>query len=139
MTLLRASTTRHSAPGSKDVNGVYYINANLPEAQASFAGVDDRPRYTRNRIYSNISNAIVLKNQDRGNQWNIAGSLEKAFANGLFAKAAYSYGASRNTVDAGSIASGSWTSNQHSWDPNAPSMGYSSTSLGHRWFAVAPG
>ena len=29
----------------KDVNGIYYINANLPAAQSTFAGVDTRPRW----------------------------------------------------------------------------------------------
>ena len=29
---------------NKDVNGIYYINANLPAAQTSFAGPDSRPR-----------------------------------------------------------------------------------------------
>ncbi|HTU99597.1 MAG TPA: TonB-dependent receptor, partial [Luteitalea sp.] len=37
---------------NRDVNGIYYINANLPEAQTTFAGADNRPRYTSNRIYS---------------------------------------------------------------------------------------
>src|SRR2546427_4591880 len=36
---------------------------------------------------------------------NVAFSLERAFRNGLFAKLGYSYGVSKNTVDAGSIAS----------------------------------
>ena len=32
---------------NKDVNGIYYINANLPAAQTNFNGVDNRPRWTR--------------------------------------------------------------------------------------------
>ena len=37
---------------NRDVNGIYYINANLPAAQATFTGADTRPRWTapRNRI-----------------------------------------------------------------------------------------
>src|SRR5687768_4521422 len=31
---------------NRDVNGIYYINANLPAAQTAFAGVDNRPRWT---------------------------------------------------------------------------------------------
>src|SRR2546428_13588404 len=31
---------------SKDVNGIAYINANLPAVQAAFAGADARPRLT---------------------------------------------------------------------------------------------
>ena len=34
---------------NKDVNGIYYINANLPAAQTAFVGPDNRPRWTNNR------------------------------------------------------------------------------------------
>jgi hypothetical protein len=118
---------------SKDVNGVYYINANLPAPQASFTGADSRPRYTSNRIYSNISNAIVLKNQNVGDSWNLAFTGNKNFKGG-FVKAAYSYGEAKNTIDAGSIAFGSWNNNQHPGDPNNPGLGYASGSPGHRFF-----
>lgn len=134
----------------QEINGVYYYDANLSPADAVFGGPDPRPRYiwddcpgtgslagVQNRLNCKITNAVTLANQNRGNSWNIAASLEKSFANGFYAKGAYSYGVSRNTVDAGSIASGSWTGNQHSWDPNNPGVGFSSNSLGHRWFAVA--
>jgi hypothetical protein len=118
---------------SSDVNGVYYINANLPAAQASFTGADSRPRYTSNRIHSNIANAIVLKNQNVGETWNLAFSGDKRFPGG-FVKTAYSYGEAKNTVDAGSIAFGSWNNNQHPGDPNNPGIGFASGSPGHRFF-----
>ena len=120
---------------SKDVNGTYYINANLLDAPTRFTGADTRPRWTgNNRINSKITSAIVLKNQSVGRSYNIAGSLEKAFNNGFFAKAAYSFGAARNTVDPGSIAFGTWASNEQASDPNNPGLGYSSNSPGHRAF-----
>ena len=123
---------------NRDVNGIYYITANLPAANTAFAGADTRPRWTTgNRINSNIANAIVLKNQDVGTAWNISGSLEKRFRAGFWTKGGYSFGRSRNTVDPGSIAFGSWNNNQHPGDPNSPGVGYSSTSPGHRWFATA--
>lgn len=130
----------------QDVNGVYYIDANLSPADGQFAGPDQRARWSvddcptisgvQQRLNCKVSNAIVLKNQNVGNSWNLAASLEKAFLNGFYAKAAYSYGESRNTVDAGSIASGSWTGNQMPSDPNNPGVGYSGTTMGHRWFTV---
>jgi hypothetical protein len=134
---------------SKDVNGVYYINANLAPPNTSFSGSDTRPRWTAasgrcptvnggfNRINCNIDNAIVLKNQNVGSSWNVAGSLEKPFSAGTFVKAAYSYGVAKNTVDPGSIAFGSWNGNQHSGDPNNPGVAYASTSPGHRLFVSA--
>ncbi len=134
----------------QEVNGVYYFDANLSPSDDWFRGPDNRARWiyddcpgtgslagVQNRINCKITNAVTLKNQNRGNSWNLAASLEKSFANGFYAKGAYSYGVSRNTVDAGSIASGSWTGNPHGNDPNNPGVGYSASSLGHRWFAVA--
>ncbi len=121
---------------SRDLNGVYYINANLPAAQSAFTGPDSRPRWTNNRINSNITNAVVLKNQDVGRQWNMSFTLERPFSNGLFAKGAYSYGRARNTVDPGSIASGSWQSNQHFGDPNNPALGISAANQRHRVFGA---
>ncbi len=117
---------------NRDVNGVYYINANLPAAQTTYAGADARPRYTSNRIYSSITNNIVLKNQNVGTAWNVAGSLGKTFGAG-FLKTSYSYGEAKNTVDPGSVAAGSWTNNPIALDPNNPPVGYSSGVLGHRF------
>lgn len=125
--------------GSKDVNGIYYINANLATPNSAFVGADNRPRYTTtaaNRINANIDNAIVLKNQDIGKQWNISFTLERPFSNGLFAKGAYSYGEARNTIDPGSIASGSWQNNPHSRNGNLPGVGISSANQGHRVFGT---
>lgn len=138
---------------NRDVNGVYYINANLPAAQSTFVGADNRPRWVgtsctaptagpcvtriNNAAGNQITNAIVLKNQNVGRSWNAAGSLSKTSAAGYSFKGAYSYGESKNTVDAGSIASGSWTGNQMSGDPNNPGLGYSNASPGHRFFLQA--
>lgn len=122
---------------SRDVNGIYYINANLKPASTKFTGADNRPRWTTgNRINSNITSAIVLKNQSEGYSYSLSASLEKPFSNGLFAKVAYNYGVSKNTVDAGSIAFGSWNNNQHSGDPNNPGVGFSTNYSGHRVFAT---
>lgn len=128
---------------SRDINGIYYINANLPEANGTYAGPDNRPRWiattpgvSANRIHQHISTAVVLKNQNVGYSWNFAASLEKAFEDGLYAKAGYSYGVAKNTVDPGSIAAGSWTNNPHAGDPNNPGLGFSQNSPGHRAFAA---
>lgn len=133
---------------SKDVNGVYYINANLPSSDGAFTGADTRERWVgdrcstisgvqTNRINCAITSAVVLKNQNVGKTYNIAFTLERPFANGLWVKSAYSYGESKNTVDPGSIAFGSWNNNQHFGDPNNPGLGYSFASQGHRFFTAA--
>jgi len=124
---------------SADVNGVAYYNANLPDPTGSFTGSDNRPRWVgsnSNRINSIVPNAVTLSNQAVGNSWVASISLEKPFSNGLYVKAAYSYGESKNTVDPGSIAAGTWFGNAHQGDPNNPGVGFSSNNLGHRVFAV---
>ncbi len=121
---------------NRDVNGIYYINANLPAPQTSFTGADNRPRWTSTRIHSHVANAIVLKNQDVGYSWNIAASFELPYRDGLFAKVGYSYGIAKNTVDPGSIAFGSWNNNQHAGNPNNPGVGFAATSPGDRIFAA---
>lgn len=133
---------------NRDLNGIYYINANQSAPFSNFTGPDTRPRWngpdtcptitgTQNtRINCIVPNAIVLKNQNVGRSWNLAFSLEKPFWNGLYGKAAYAYGESKNTVDPGSIAFGSWNGNQHAGDPNNPGLGYSSSSMRHRIFGI---
>jgi len=131
---------------NRDVNGISYINANLPAPNAAFTGADTRPRWTTDacpiltgvqiRVNCAITDAIVLKNQNEGDSYNIAASLERQFRGGFFAKVAYSYGRSRGTVDPGSIAFGSWNNNQHAGDPNNPGLGFSNTNPGHRVFAA---
>jgi hypothetical protein len=135
---------------NRDVNGVYYINANLPAAQSAFVGVDNRPRWVgtactqptagpcvtrlNNAAGNQITNAIVLKNQNVGRSWNIAASVAKTLMSGFAFKSAYSYGESKNTIDPGSIASGSFTNNAMSGDPNNPGLAFSANSPGHRFF-----
>jgi hypothetical protein len=137
---------------NSDINGIYYINANLPTPQSAYVGADSRPRWVgtscnaptvgacQNRINNAAGNvvttAVVMKNQNIGRQWNIAATIEKRYRAGVWLKTAYSYGEARNTIDAGSIATGSWQNNQVSIDPNNPGLSFSTASPGHRWFAV---
>ncbi|HVS59899.1 MAG TPA: carboxypeptidase regulatory-like domain-containing protein [Gemmatimonadaceae bacterium] len=135
---------------NRDIDGIYYINANLPAAQSAFVGADSRLRWVglscknptpgpcQNRINNAAGNIvarnIVMKNQNVGRSWNIDGSLERPFSNGLFVKAAYNFGVAKNTIDPGSIASGSWNGNPQAGDPNNPGLSYSANSPGHRFF-----
>ncbi|MCC7125299.1 MAG: TonB-dependent receptor [Acidobacteria bacterium] len=125
---------------NKDVNGTAYYNANLPAAQTAFTGVDNRPRWTANRINNTtpniITNAIILTNQGFGKSWNLSTSLSKTLA-GLTLRGAYSYGQSENAIDAGSTAFSSFANNQHAADPNNPGIGRSGYTQGHRTFISA--
>ncbi|WP_290661774.1 carboxypeptidase regulatory-like domain-containing protein [Ignavibacterium sp.] len=124
---------------SRDVNGIYYINANQAEPNSVLVGADTRPRWTSSsarKIYQNVDNAIVLKNQNEGYYWSISAALEKPFSDNWYFKAGYNYGEAKNTVDPGSIAFGSWNNNQHSGNANNPGLGFSANSPGHRVFGT---
>jgi hypothetical protein len=138
---------------AKDVNGMYYINANLPAAQSTFSGVDARPRWTgtpcvnggnpggcATRINSEPGNVVgvnyVLKNGNEGTSWNIAQSLSKNTRFGLSVRGAYSYGVSHSLSDPESTAATSFARNAQSADPNNPGSSISLWSPGHRVFAL---
>ena len=129
---------------NRDVNGIYYINANLPAAQSAFTGADTRLRWIANNRVNATRMAPVTSERgraeepERGHVVEPGGSVRSVREHGLWMKTAYSYGEAKNTVDPGSIALGSWNNNQHSDDPNNPGLGYAIGSPGHRFFASAP-
>lgn len=120
----------------KELNGAYYIQANLPAATGAYTGADTRMRWLpgTNQINKNITAAYVISNANTGSSSTLSASLLKQFTNGFFAKAAYSYGVSKNSVDPGSTASANWNSNAISNDPNNPAVAYSNFSPKHRMF-----
>ena len=139
---------------AKDVNGIYYINANLPAAQSTFSGVDNRPRWTGaacaaagqiggclNRINNDPGNQVtvnyVLKNGNEGKSWNFAETLTKNTRFGLSLRGAYSYGESESLVDPESTAATSFSRVAHHGDPNNAGVALSMWSPGHRAFALA--
>jgi hypothetical protein len=129
---------------NKEINGVLYINANLPAPQTAFTGVDARPRWTSNRINAVSGNTVtanyVMQNQSEGNSWNVAFSAAKSLYRGVTMRAAYSYGATKNMGDPGSTAATNWSGTAHSGDPNNPGVGYAvfnGGSAGHRAYVQA--
>jgi outer membrane receptor protein involved in Fe transport len=138
---------------AKDVNGAQYINANLPAAQSTFAGVDSRPRWTgpacvsagnvggcATRINSEPGNVVgvnyVLKNGNQGDAWNFSQSLQKTTSFGLMVRGAYSYGISHSLSDPESTAATSFARNSQSADPNKPGKSISMWSPGPRVYAM---
>ncbi len=126
----------------REINGVYYINANLSAPNSQFTGPDNRSRWVAvsgvansNRINQNVQDAVVMKNENSGYNYSFSLSLERKLALGFYGKLGYNYGVAMNTVDAGSIAYGSWSANQVPDNPNKAPIGYSPTSPGHRIFA----
>lgn len=98
---------------SKNINAIYYYNANLEKPTGTFAGTDNRPMFARTdngvRINDNVSNAIVLSNTNEGYFYSTTFKLEYPYKNGLWGSVAYTYSAATELMSAGSIASGSWT------------------------------
>jgi hypothetical protein len=125
---------------ARNINGAYYIDANLPAAQTSFAGVDTRPRWTANRLNATpgnvVNNAFVLKNGDGGSSWNFAQTLSRVYRSGLSLRAAYSYGESTTLVDPESTAATTFARVTHSGDPNNAGVQTSMWSPGHRGYAL---
>lgn len=132
---------------NQDVNGVNYLNINQENATATFAGPDNRPRYPGSglsggslnnavRINDNVTGAVYLTNQNVGTAYTLTASLEKKFSNGLFAKAAYNFGESKNLVDPGSIASGSYNSIVSVRGNNYPDLAFSGNDQRHRLFTA---
>lgn len=120
---------------NKDVNGMSYWNINEEPSTTTFAGPDNRPRYPGSglsgsalnnavRINDKVTGAYYLTNQNVGNAFTLTASLEKKFTNGFFGKVAYNFGSSKNLVDAGSIASGSYTSIAQVNGANHPDVSY---------------
>jgi hypothetical protein len=126
---------------AKNINDIYYIDANLPTPQTAFTGVDARPRWTRNRINTSpgnaVSNAFILKNGTGGHSWNFAETLSRTFPSGLSVRGAYSYGESTTLVDPESTASTTFSRISHSGNPNTAGVQTSMWSPGHRVFALA--
>ncbi len=137
---------------TKDMNGIGYANVNLPAAESTYTGPDNRPRWLPTipcvnqpasyttcvgyRIKQNVSDAPVLTNQGIGHAWNLSFTIEKPLSNGFYGKMGYTYGRSFNVGDPGSIAYGNWTGIASSGDPNNPGSGYSSFTPGGRFFAA---
>ena len=106
---------------SRDVNGIYYINANLPAAQTAFVGRRQPPAvYQQPHQSGSRRPPIVLKNQDDRRVVELRGVGREDAQSRARLKTAYSYGRRRTRSIPGSIAAGSWQNNPHSADPNNP-------------------
>jgi outer membrane receptor protein involved in Fe transport len=121
---------------TKDLNAVYHQNINLPNNANVANGPDKRPVYYTfdatgkttavNRINTNISDAILMKNTNEGYSYFLTVKLEKSFSNNFYAMAAYTKSDAKSVNDGGSIAQSIWRDRQVSGDPNAVALANSS-------------
>ena len=80
----------------------------------------------------NISDAIVMKNTNKGYSYAVTAQLQKTFNNGVYASLAYTYSDARSVNDGGSIAQSIWRDRSISGDPNAEALSYSQFLQQHR-------
>jgi Carboxypeptidase regulatory-like domain len=128
---------------NKFLNSVFYFDANLELATANFTGPDTRQRFPGSgltganlnsaiRINDNVSRAAVMKSVNQGSNYSITGKLEKPWSKGFYGMVAYTYSNTKDLMQAGSIASGSWTSASSIEGNNNLSLAYSDNDLPHR-------
>ncbi|QEC67756.1 TonB-dependent receptor [Panacibacter ginsenosidivorans] len=131
---------------SKDINGVYFQNVNLPSTGVAFNGSDPRLRYDSTKLYGgkptatvtnpNISNAILMTNSNKGYAYNVTLQLQKTLRNFYFS-AAYTLNKSKTLNDGGSIAASMWRDRPVMGDPNAEELGYANFYQPHRFIGSA--
>lgn len=135
---------------NQDINSVYFENVNLPTTGANLSGADTRFRYSSSQIYGsipaaqggnnaarpNISDAIVMKNSNKGYSYNLSAQFQKTMRDFYFSLS-YAYGRARNMNDGGSIAQSMWRDRVVSGDPNANVTSYAAFNQPHRVFFAA--
>lgn len=90
------------------------------------------PIYTGQKANSNLSNAYLLSNTDKGWRYQLTGSVRKPYNWGGDVYAAYTYGQSKDLTNGirNSMES-NWTLNQ-SLTPNDPKLAWSNFDVRHR-------
>jgi hypothetical protein len=127
---------------TQSLSNVFYYNANLKEATSTFSGPDNRPRFpTFNpatggllsgaafnnaiRINPKVTDATVLKSGPYGGSFLTTVKIEKPVrSKGLGFLVAYTYSSAKDYVQAGSIASSSFTANRSVNGNNHPDLAY---------------
>lgn len=137
---------------SKNLESVYYRNANLAPATATFTSVgtggDNRARFpasfktgaaqdSARRINFPIVANYVLDNTDLGYSYSVTAQVQKPWGDGWMAMIAYNYATSRDITSAGSIAANSWLGNQIVNNPNDAPLSFSDSDNPHRIIASA--
>lgn len=132
---------------TQDINAVYHRNINLPTPSANANGADNRPIFyktfpsattnsTNNtRINTNVTDAILMSNTNKGYSYFITAQFKKSFGFGLDAMVAYTYTDAQSVNDGGSIAQSIWRDRAVSGNPNDNALSYSNYLLQNRIIA----
>lgn len=92
----------------------------------------EMPIYSGAKINSNLSNAYLLSNTDKGYRYQLTGTINKTYPFGLNVYGAYTYGVAKDVTNGirNSMES-NWQLNQ-SLTPNDPQLAYSNFDVRHR-------
>jgi hypothetical protein len=132
---------------SKNLNQVYYINANLEPSNASYSGPDNRPLYpgiglsstalaNATRIVDKITDAILLTNTNKGYTYSLTAQVQKQFSKNFFFTGAYNFAVAKDLMTAGSIAFSSWRDNPSLLGNNLQQLAFSDNDQRHRIIAA---
>ncbi|OQP62353.1 hypothetical protein A3860_28755 [Niastella vici] len=130
-------TATFEAIYTKMINNVYFRNDNLGPEVGKLGGVaDNRP------IFNNVKTArpvplvnqmIVMDNISKGYSLALTAQLQKSFSDKWEAGLAYTYTLAREVAIGSSDQSGSgFNTNNITFNPNKPDLGYSNYSIPHR-------
>ncbi len=117
---------------NKNINAINYFNANLPASTTNFSGVDARKRFTKSKINPTVDQAIVMTNTNEGYYFGSTLKLEYPAKKGFGGMVAYTYSKTEDLMNAGSIASGSWTGVRSLNGNNDLVLGLSDNDIPHR-------
>lgn len=98
----------------------------------SYDSLKQQPIYSGAKVNSNLSNAYLLSNTDKGHRYQLTASVNKKYNFGLEVYGAYTYGVSKDITNGirNSMES-NWQLNQ-SLTPNDPQLAYSNFDIRHR-------
>lgn len=116
---------------SPAINDVFFENINLGDQVGSNA-VDGRPVFTPRREAA-FTNAILMRNTNKGYTTNLSLQLELPQQDGFFGRIAYNFQQSRDMNSGGSsVAQSNWNGNATAGNPNAEVLASSLWEVPHR-------
>ena len=117
------------------INDLKFQQINIITTNPTYYSFDTQkqmPIYSGVKINSNLSNAYLLSNTDKGYRYQLTTSVTKKYPFGLDVYGAYTYGVAKDLTNGirNSMES-NWTLNQ-SLTPNDPQLAYSNFDIRHR-------
>jgi hypothetical protein len=121
---------------NRTINNIMYLNVNQENPIGNFSGPDTRPYFgyanNPNRVYDNVSDAILLTNTNKGYNYSATVKIEKPAVNGFGFMLAYNFSETKDLITGGSIAYSSWRDNRSVKGNNLPDLAFSDNDQRHR-------